>query len=370
MVLAGTLGGIITASSGPSFVSADNAKGERYAPVYFPGTADPQRAVAIDLRPGADYSGVDFRLRRVRTRRLRGIVIDGSTGRPANGASVWLAPRNTGASGNLGNGHADSNGEFSIDGVLPGSYFLIAFPASRSPGRWLGGRTAMEVGDADLERLSVVLMPSVEIAGQLVIEGRENTADEVHPVIALYSQTQNVPFLSQTLFASFSGNRARAFTIDNAVEGDYDVRLEALQPDQYVKSIRFGGVDVLNGGLHLDPRAAGRLEVILGVDAGGLEGAVVNGNHERVANVRVALVPDVARRERADLFKSVSTDDAGQFRIQGIAPGDYTVFGWEDIEDGVWRDPEFIRKFEGRGTLIHVDGVSKQSIELLLLTVS
>ena len=67
--------------------------GEAYVPVYYPGTADPQSASRIDVRPGADVRGIDFILAGVTTRKVRGTVFNGVTGQPADIANVQLVPR-------------------------------------------------------------------------------------------------------------------------------------------------------------------------------------------------------------------------------------------------------------------------------------
>ena len=38
-----------------------------------------------------------------------------------------------------------------------------------------------------------------------------------------------------------------------------------------------------------------------------------------------------------------TTDAMGRFHIEGLPPGDYKAFSWEDIETGAWQDPDFIR---------------------------
>ena len=50
-------------------------------------------------------------------------------------------------------------------------------------------------------------------------------------------------------------------------------------------------------------------------------------------------------------------------RIQDIA-GSYLAFAWEDVEDGLWRDPEFIRRNEATGKPVQIDERSRGSVEL------
>jgi hypothetical protein len=90
-------------------------------------------------------------------------------------------------------------------------------------------------------------------------------------------------------------------------------------------------------------------------------------NHQPAARVPVLLVPDAGRRLRSDLYKSAYTDELGRFHLQGIAPSEYGVFAWEDIEQDVWRDPEFIRRSENSGRLIHIAEGASENIELTVI---
>ena len=35
--------------------------------------------------------------------------------------------------------------------------------------------------------------------------------------------------------------------------------------------------------------------------------------------------------------------------FRGIAPGEYKIFSWEEVEDGAWEDPDFLKLFEQKG---------------------
>ena len=164
------------------------------------------------------------------------------------------------------------------------------------------------------------------------------------------------------MFAQFSGGRR--FVINNVIERDYQVQLTDLPQGTYVKAVRFGSADVLNGSLRIESRSTDHLEIVLGANGGTLDGAVVDKNREPVANAPVALVPAAGHRQRADLYRSASTGESGSFHLQDIAPGDYLLFAWEDIESGLWRDPEFIRRHEASGKVIHIGEGSRENIEV------
>jgi hypothetical protein len=71
----------------------------------------------------------------------------------------------------------------------------------------------------------------------------------------------------------------------------------------------------------------------------------------------LAAAAAIRRRRRADAGGVAS----GQFRLAGVAPGDYRMFAWEDVPTNAWQDEEFMRKYENRGTAVHIEeGGSEQ----------
>jgi hypothetical protein len=76
-------------------------------------------------------------------------------------------------------------------------------------------------------------------------------------------------------------------------------------------------------------------------------------------------MPDIERRvQRTDLYKTASTDEAGQFLIEGVPPGDYRLFAWENVPEFAWRDPAFMREIEERGRALRITEGSRQTVEL------
>jgi hypothetical protein len=155
------------------------------------------------------------------------------------------------------------------------------------------------------------------------------------------------------------------------IQGAYRSPVRAAVPSSlqhaYVKSIRLGNADVLNGGLHLDRQPDAPLEILIGTTPGTLEGVVVNDSRVPVPNVTVALVPDAARRARFDLYRSATSDAAGRFRIADVPPGDYTALAFDGIESGEWQSAEFVAPYEGRGKPVRVVDGAPATVELIAL---
>jgi hypothetical protein len=344
---------------------------EVYAPVFYPGTSDAQGAAAIDVHPGTDFGGVDFSLKRVPLRTVRGIVVDGTTGQAATRASrgttpqVMLVPRGPSINGTIPSA-TTSDGTFEIKAVLPGSYFLIAtYRNNTGQGSTtvMSGRVPVEVGNSDVGGVSVTLSPATELSGQVIVDGVRDDPDVRHPVVSLQNDLTGTATgnLSQ-FFADFSDNRA--FVIHSLIDGEYRVSLTDLPAGAYLKSIRFGGGDAVSEGFHVDAGSNERLEIVLGVNPGTVDGVVVSKSGDVVGNAAVTLVPDAAHRQRTDLYRNAVTDEFGRFHLQNVAPGSYLAFAWEDIAEDFWRDPEFIRRNENSGKPVKVGERSRESVEV------
>src|SRR6185369_17206536 len=117
-----------------------------------------QSATAIVLQPGAAVGGIDISVGagRVVTHHIRGRVISGSTEPQPAPIQIQVVPRSAPQPlAVISTLQADANGLFDVAGVSPGSYLLIA----NDLGAAAIVKMPIEVGDRDLENLSVVLMP-------------------------------------------------------------------------------------------------------------------------------------------------------------------------------------------------------------------
>ena len=72
-------------------------------------------------------------------------------------------------------------------------------------------------------------------------------------------------------------------------------------------------------------------------------------------------------RGRPDLYKKTRTDSSGRFRLFGIAPGDYKLFSWEQVEEGIWLDADFLRPLESRGKPVRVNEGRIENVDVTVI---
>src|SRR5262249_18323292 len=104
------------------------------------------------------------------------------------------------------------------------------------------------------------------------------------------------------------------------------------------------------------------LEVALSTKGGLIEGTIVDKEQKPMPGGQAVLVPE-GQRDRRDLFRPSIADQNGHFTMRNIAPGDYKLFAWEDLEPGAYYDPDLIRKYEALGTPVTVSGSGRLSLE-------
>jgi hypothetical protein len=73
------------------------------------------------------------------------------------------------------------------------------------------------------------------------------------------------------------------------------------------------------------------------------------------------------KRRRRQSFQNRGHRPVRRFTLRGISPGEYKLYAWEEIEQGAYEDPEFLRPYEKKGKDVRVDEASKTTLELTLI---
>ena len=333
-----------------------------FMPIYYPNSPDPARASTIALKAGEEITSVEILLRPVATYRIRGRVYNMVAGRRSNtGVIVQLEQRNS----NITWGSPDrqlnvekTDGSFEIAGVLPGSYTLSAFWFE--DGRRYQARQSIEVGNADLEGVNLAIMSGITIPGRIVWDGKPSLErDEL--LVSIAAADSMVSFNTPARVVGGS------FVLRDVFDGTYRLRVIGQSKDGYVKSVRYGSSESLDSGFTVFRGTQSSLEVTISSRGALIQGAVMDKDNLPVTGVWVVLVPDEAHRDQSRLFQKAAPDQFGHYLLRGIAPGDYKVFSWDEVEDGAWEDPDFLRTFEDRGQKVSVEEGDTKTLDIVTI---
>jgi len=352
--------------------SPNEVQGDVFSLTYFPGVTDISQAAPVEVLPDQEVSAIGMVVARQQRRSVRGRVIDGRTGQPPASINIGLEYQNlTGGFGSFSSGQSydRATGAFELRNVVPGLYAITASVVDYNPTdtgtRFVSApraaaRVPVEVSNADVEGVILVLAPSGDIPGRVTVEGRSGS-ELPRTVISLRrSGTVNTP--------STSSNLDGSFTIQNVTPGEYVVAVTVLQPGHYVKEIRYNQVDVLNQPLQFSASDSGLMTVVLSPDPGEVQGIVVDAKSQPTPGAVTVLVPQ-QNRDRPELYKSTTTDSTGRFTITGVAPGDYKLFAWEAIELFGYYDQDLLRRVETQGKAIRIAESSKETVEVKAIPV-
>jgi hypothetical protein len=234
----------------------------------------------------------------------------------------------------------------------PGEYDFVVGLATRD--ELFYGRATFSVGDAAMEH-EVRLIPGLRAMGTVTLQ--DDAAGSL----------LNPPGVKCTLYSD-ERYRQSIDPLDRGCLGglyspaNYELELTGVPPDTYVESANAGGEDILSKSFQL--RGNTQVDVVLRSPGGVLEGVVNTADGERLANAVVALVPDSTLRATGLLFKSIVTDINGRYRLGGIAPGSYQLFAWTELEGAAYRNPDFIKEFEGKGIPVKVEHGSRGTLNI------
>ena len=340
-------------------------------PLYYPGVSDVQAASSIDIDAGEEAAGLDIELRRIPRYSVRFKFGD----MPVGGTSTFTVRRRNGSILELQVARPETRPDntYRIVGLAPGTYDISASfftPLAVQPRILTHAATfTVDLGNADRDLGTVALQPAVSVSGRLIVpEALPSALDLQRLVLMLRRPADLVPgavfsVRGSTVPPGF--NPDGSFTLPNVAVGRYQIELTGLPAGAQLVSVREGARDVTDIGVDVTG-SQNALELVVGGpgSVGSVAGTVVNALGQPVPSSTVVLVPAPERRTNPAAFKSVTADQLGNFIIRSALPGDYRLLAWEDIEPGMYMDPEFLRGFETRGEVIRIQRGSQSAVSV------
>jgi protocatechuate 3,4-dioxygenase beta subunit len=344
--------------------TSDTKTGSDYVATYYPNVADVSHASTIELKAGDEIPSTDLSLVRNRTYKIRGQIVDTTSTSEGQSYAINLMSSDALGLANVKQEMADKTNSFELTGVSPGSYIVIAIGFDER--EIVKGFESVDVIDADVDSVKVVIKRGAEIRGRVVMEGG--------PALPKSLRISLTPKDTE-LDMEGGGGRVKAdgtFEVRGVIDGQFKLGMLSECEECYLKSAKMNGIDLLEKGLHVAGGTPQPLEIVYSSRSGTVSGVVTKDDDLPAVGAKVLLVPELPFREWSGRYKSGATDQYGRFAIQGVAPGGYKAFAFsmafsqDDSTD--FEDPEFIRPFESEGAAMSIDEDGKQTLHLKLIS--
>ncbi len=341
---------------------------EQYVPVYYPHATDAAGAAPVDVPAGAETSIGDLMLVKQPTVTVKGKVVvelTGTEGLPSvefervAGHDIGVGTRRIGVPVQV-----NASGEFVARGVTAGTYLARA-----SIGRgdmWRSSpMVTLDVGQTNIEGLIFTIAEYFSVTGRIRVDvdARVNLKNvrvrerSGGPVNAGYDWDDRVA-------------EDGTFTIGNLRPDRYGMVVAGLPDGYYTKGVYLGENDITYSGTELR-NGAGPIDIVVSPKAGLVTGVVKNGDAGQPSpGATVVMIPQ--EKERAPIpecYQQGITDQHGRFAFKSVAPGEYKVYAWEDVEPTAWMDAEFMKPFLGKGETVKVGESGRTEVEVSLIPV-
>jgi protocatechuate 3,4-dioxygenase beta subunit len=352
------------------------------AKTFYPGTLDAANAIPVFVRGDSPISGIDIQTRKVETFRVRGTIrshvprvttyIVGNFSLGQRNAGLPGDPSATVFEARMDRVGNDYIGDFEIKNVPAGSYQLSAWTREQNPdgGSQLTFALAgVDVTNQDVTGITLDIYPTVRVYGNVVVNG---TAPGPVPArVSLLVDSSNARggvYAGLSQRAVLADSQTGAFMIPAVQTGNFHALLGAgLPPDYYLADIRQGGVSVFDSGFFVGKESPSPIQMIVNSGARTVEGTVKDSMGRPVAGATAVLVPPRERRHNRALYYTAKSDATGHFKIQGVAPGNYSLFSWQNMPDGAYFNDRFVSRNEEAGRRVSVTQSSVTGMDIKLI---
>jgi hypothetical protein len=341
-------------------------------PVYYPQVSDPADALPFVLDDGVNLAGIDIRIPKRELYSVRFTVSESSVSDTTIPLLYVVRQSRTGLQTVEINNRAEglvkkiTSDTYMVVGLAPGSYEISYSPDSL--GREFG-QVHVDIVNRDVDAGKLVVRPTSTIQGRVQASSGITLDQNLLGKLRIRVQPLEGPEFLRSLFFTLPMplEKDGTFTLHDLAPRRYQFQVTGLPPDAYVASARYGGRNVLNGGLLVDGSSSGLLDVFLSSPGGTVAGVVQDAKGDVVADSDVALVQLPARGETVVPAMTTRADQYGRFSLRGVSPGEWTILAWEDVESGAYLNSEFVKGLERRAMKVKVDVGTDTNVNVRVL---
>jgi len=334
----------------------------QYQSTFYPGTPMVTEAQAVHVGPMAEAGDVRFTLPAERTFTLRGKVLPGTGVEGKRAEEVQCAsPADIGYNFGSGTDSAtvEGDGSFKISGLPPGDFTLTATSVNQGVRTDLGYAT-LHVSDSDV-RADVEIGQAAEIHGTV----------EAPPGVSLRGKRISLAIFGPgfyLLHRSSELDPTGRFEIKNIPPGNFTLSLSQWGADEsiYVNKAMCGGRDYAAREFALTVDSRLDCDITLARDTGMVHGQVTSSD-KPVPGVLVVMIPAAAELRKVPRYTLTSeTNDAGQYKIADVIPGNYLLFAVQKSSDHFYFDRSFADRNTAAGEEVTINPSAGPTVDLKL----
>jgi len=338
------------------FADNNNPPRTGWPAMYFPQAPDAPSAAPIHVTSGQQVQA-DMVMSRVPLYTVSGLV---SGFVPGQGVSLQVQ-NSSGDMVAVGTRLHHETGEFEIH--LPaGSYRLKAMAQVNGQQMFSAARITVE---KDLNQLQLALQPAISIPIHARFDDRSQGVAQPGRARGLIQarEAYDSPPISVHLIAADAGG-SDVYSVNRGEKGNRTLTLGAVEPGRYtadissyggwyIDSAQCGNANLLNDDFVVTAGNACSIEIVLRNDGGTLNAKV-----EGTADVGPGMALLVPARGRA-IPKTLSfyvSDGAHQAQMtaDGIAPGTYLLYPFDDPTGVEYSNPEVLRSYTSQATAVTI----------------
>jgi hypothetical protein len=323
---------------------------------FYPGGLDLTAAARMNVSPGANVSGIDFKLSPANGFTIRGHA----AGLPGGGTSqMWLESRDASTRQwqppyQRPRARLDQQtGEFEIRNVLPGSYDLVAFGSIEN--RLYFARVLVEVGAKKLEPIDIALTEAPSVTGTISVDG-----DAQAPMTGFklsLSPLEQYAMIARPPQTDVQSDGA--FSFNSVMPGHW--RLDVYGGPAYLKSVTRGDQEVSPKDLEVGASPVA-LKIVLGVKFGQIDATI---SEPVSSSERVAIVLWLA----GDTSVAQSFSFNGQTQpIPNLRPGKYYACAVAGGQPGLLLQYAMRKELESRCATVEVAEGQHATLQVPLIS--
>jgi protocatechuate 3,4-dioxygenase beta subunit len=353
---------LYTSLNDTPYVDEQGKPEKRRLPAFFPDAQTLASAKPVEVPAGGNVPGMDFRLHTAETFSVRGRI--GTVPKP-DALPTVVSARDGLDRQNWPAGETEVNrdGTFRIDGLPSGAYQLEV--VGERSAVYATASLPIEIKDSDLKGVLIPVATPVEISGTIHFE---NAAGRTTGTTIRLVQAD--PGSASDILGEIGDDGTfRA----SAPPGRYVIFLGPSSDEDYVKSMSYGGQEVLGQVIDLSKGSAGEVEITITKGAGRVEGTVSQDDSdvpkEKAAALQVVLISARARFDSAAALLTPA-DQAGHFSFTAVPTGKYYAFAAQDVEAGLWENRDFFEQIRSAGVEVNLAESGRVQIQVPLLAPS